>query len=68
MMMATLWWIKGGVRLSMSGATYAGDRLLGPASSLVENPNAFAYMMCVFIPLYLFFSSSLPVGMFGGVI
>ncbi len=52
---ATMWWIKGGLRLSMGGATYAGDRIMGPGVGLVENPNGFAYMLCVMIPLYLYF-------------
>lgn len=55
MMLASLWWIKAGLRLSAAGATYADDRLMGPAVSLIENPNGFAYMMCVLIPLYLYF-------------
>ncbi|HOE00788.1 MAG TPA: O-antigen ligase family protein [Kiritimatiellia bacterium] len=50
----TLWWIKGGLRLSAMGATYSGDRLMGAAVSMIENPNGFAYMMCVFLPLYLY--------------
>ena len=50
----TLWWVKGGLRLSAMGATYSGDRLMGAAVSLIENPNGFAYMMCVFLPLYLY--------------
>jgi len=50
----TLWWVKSGLRLSQAGATYAGDRLMGAAISLIENPNSFAYMMCVFLPLYLY--------------
>lgn len=50
----TLWWVKGGLRLSAMGATYTGDRLMGAAVSLIENPNGFAYMMCVFLPLYLY--------------
>lgn len=54
MLLATLWWVKGGLRLSASGATYAGDRLMGAAVSLIENPNGFAYMMCIFLPLYLY--------------
>ena len=54
MLFSTLWWIKGGLRLSALGATYAGDRLMGAGVSLVENPNGFAYMMCVFLPLYLY--------------
>jgi hypothetical protein len=52
---STLWWIKGGLSLSASGATYgSADRLMGAAVSLIENPNGFAYMMCVFLPLYLY--------------
>ncbi|NLB66315.1 MAG: hypothetical protein GX803_07600 [Lentisphaerae bacterium] len=53
-LVSTLWWIKAGVQLIRSGATYAGDRLMGAAVSLIENPNSFAYMMCVFLPLYLY--------------
>lgn len=55
LLFATLWWVKGGIRLSGAGATYSGDRLMGPAVSLIENPNGYAYMMAVMIPLYLFF-------------
>jgi hypothetical protein len=55
MVLASLWWVKGGLRLSYAGATYSGDRLMGPAVSLIENPNGFAYMMCVLIPIYLYF-------------
>lgn len=55
LMFSTLWWIKGGVRLATAGQTHGGDRLFGPAVSLVINPNALAYMMCVMIPLYLYF-------------
>ena len=55
MVLSSLWWIKGGLRLSAAGATYSGDRLMGPAVSLIENPNGFAYMMCVMIPLFLYF-------------
>lgn len=51
---ATLWWVKGGLRLSQVGATYAGDRLMGAAVSMIDNPNGFAYMMCVFLPIYLY--------------
>ena len=53
-LLSTLWWIKGGLRLSQTGATYGGDRLWSVAVSLVDNPNGFAYMMCVFLPLYLY--------------
>ena len=55
LMLSTLWWIKGGLRLAASGATYSGDRLMGPAVSLIENPNGFAYLLTVMIPLYLYF-------------
>jgi len=54
MLIATLWWIKGGLRLAISGATYYEDRIMGPAVSIVENPNGFAFMMCVMIPIYLY--------------
>ena len=53
-MIASLWWLKGGVRLASAGMVSGGDRMFGPAVSLVVNPNAFAYMMCVLIPLYLY--------------
>lgn len=53
-LIATLWWVKAGVQLIRSGSTYSGDRLMGAAVSLIENPNGFAYMMCVFLPLYLY--------------
>lgn len=55
LLLATLWWVKGGLRLSMSGATYGGDRIMGPTVGMVENPNGFAYMMCLIIPTQLFF-------------
>lgn len=60
LMFATLWWVKGGLRLAAAGATYAGDRLMGPSVSLIENPNGFAYMMTVMIPLYLYFFQKAP--------
>jgi len=49
MMLATLWWIKAGVRLAAAGATYYDDRIMGPAVSIVENPNGFASALCVMI-------------------
>lgn len=55
MLIASLWWVKAGLRLSFAGATYSGDRIMGGAVSLIENPNGFAYMMCVLIPTYLYF-------------
>lgn len=60
MMLASLWWIKGGLRLAAAGATYSGDRIIGPAVSLIENPNSFAYMMCLMIPIYLYFYQQTP--------
>ncbi len=56
----TLWWVKAGIQLIRAGATYAGDRLMGGAVSLIENPNGFAYMMCVFLPLYLYAFQQAP--------
>ena len=53
-LVATFWWIKAGVRLSAAGATYAGDRLMGAAVGMIENPNGFAYMMCLYLPVYLY--------------
>ena len=53
-LVCTLWWVKAGIQLIRAGATTSGDRLMGAAVSLVENPNGFAYMMCVFLPLYLY--------------
>lgn len=60
LLLSTLWWIKAGLRLSSAGATYSGDRIMGPAVSLVENPNGFAYMMALMIPLYLYFYQKSP--------
>ena len=53
-LICTLWWVKAGIQLIRAGATTSGDRLMGAAVSLIENPNGFAYMMCVFLPLYLY--------------
>lgn len=60
LLFSTLWWVKGGLRLSAVGATTSGDRLMGAAVSLIENPNGFAYMMCVFLPLYLYAFQQAP--------
>ena len=54
LLVATFWWIKAGVRLSAAGATYSGDRLMGAAVGMIDNPNGFAYMMCLFLPFYLY--------------
>ena len=51
----TLWWVKGGVRLASSGATLTGDRLMGVNVTIIHNPNYFAYLMVLMIPLYFYF-------------
>ncbi len=58
LILGSLWWVKAGVRLAQAGATFAGDRLMGPAVSLVDNPNGFAYLMSLFIPMYFFLYKS----------
>ncbi len=56
MLIATLWWHKAGLRLSMAGATWGvGDRIMGANVAIIENPNGFAYMMSVMLPIYLLF-------------
>lgn len=54
-LLSTLWWMKAGLRLGTAGATYAGDRIMGPAVSMVENPNGYAFFTCVTIVVYLYF-------------
>jgi hypothetical protein len=54
-LLGTLWWIKGGLRLSSAGITSQGDRLWSPTVSLIDNPNSFAFMMALMIPIYLYF-------------
>ena len=54
-LVATLWWMKSGLSLVHSGAVYgSGGRFSGGSISLIENPNGFAYMLCVYLPLYLY--------------
>lgn len=53
-LVATFYWLKAGLRLAAAGATYSGDRLMGAAIGLIENPNSLAYMMCFYLPLYLY--------------
>jgi len=55
LMLGTIWWIKGGVRLALSGATLTGDRLMGVNVTMIENPNFFAYLMVFFMPMYYYF-------------
>lgn len=59
-LLATLWWVKAGLRLGSAGATYGGDRIMGPAVSIVENPNGFAYLFCIVLPIYLYFYQQYP--------
>lgn len=54
MLLSTIWWLKAGIRLSAAGATYSGDRLMGAAVGMIENPNSFAYSLCYFVPAYLY--------------
>lgn len=56
-MISTIWWLKAGFRLGTLGATFEGGRIMGPAVSLVSNPNGFAFYLCVVLPLYLYFYS-----------
>lgn len=51
-LIGTLWWLKSGIRLSAAGATYSEDRLMGATIGLIENPNSFAYMLGIMLPLY----------------
>lgn len=53
-LVATFYWLKAGLRLAAAGATYSGDRMMGAAIGLIENPNSLAYMMCFYLPLYLY--------------
>jgi len=56
LLLSTIWWLKAGIRLAAAGSTYGGgDRIMGPGVSLVENPNAFAYLLGLIIPVYLYF-------------
>lgn len=57
---ASLWWVKAGIRLSAAGATYSGDRIMGAAVSMIENPNAFAYFFSIVLPIYLYFFQQYP--------
>jgi hypothetical protein len=63
-LISTLWWLKAGMRLGAAGATISGDRIMGPAVSMVENPNAYAYFTCVTILVYLYFYQQHPKKLF----
>lgn len=60
-LLSALWWLKAGVRLSAAGVTYGGgDRIMGPGVSIVDNPNTFAYLLGLIIPVYLYFYHQSP--------
>ncbi len=50
----SVYWLKAGIRLAAAGATYSGDRLMGAAIGMLENPNGMAYMLALVLPLYLY--------------
>lgn len=54
MLFCSVYWLKAGIRLASAGATYSGDRLMGAAIGLIENPNSMAYMVALMLPLYLY--------------
>ena len=54
MLFCSVYWLKAGIRLAAAGATYSGDRLMGAAIGMIENPNSMAYMLCLMLPLYLY--------------
>lgn len=55
LLVSTLWWMKSGLSLVRAGASYgSAGRFAGGSISLIENPNGFAYMLCVYLPLYLY--------------
>lgn len=54
MLFCSVYWLKAGLRLAAAGATYSGDRLMGAAIGLIENPNSMAYMLALLMPLYLY--------------
>ncbi len=54
-MLASLWWVKAGIRLAQAGATHSGDRLMGAAVSLIENPNTYAYLLSSMVPVFAYF-------------
>lgn len=54
MLFCSVYWLKVGVRLAAAGATYSGDRLMGAAIGLIENPNSMAYIVALMLPLYLY--------------
>lgn len=54
MLFCSVYWLKAGIRLAAAGATYGGDRLMGAAIGLLENPNGMAYMLALMLPLYLY--------------
>lgn len=54
MLFCSVYWLKAGIRLATAGATYSGDRLMGAAIGMLENPNGMAYVLALVLPLYLY--------------
>ncbi|MBP5787151.1 MAG: O-antigen ligase family protein [Kiritimatiellae bacterium] len=54
MLFCSIYWLKAGIRLASAGATYSGDRLMGAAIGMIDNPNGMAYMLSLMLPLYLY--------------
>ena len=54
MLFCSVYWLKAGIRLATAGATYSGDRLMGAAIGMIDNPNGMAYMLALMLPLYLY--------------
>lgn len=54
LLFCSVYWLKAGIRLATAGATYSGDRLMGAAIGMLENPNGMAYMLVLVLPLYLY--------------
>ena len=54
MLFCSVYWLKAGIRLAAAGATYSGDRLMGAAIGMIDNPNGMAYMLALVLPLYLY--------------
>lgn len=52
---STMWWQKAGFRMGFQeGGTFVFDRMMGPAVSLVQNPNMFGFLLATMIPMYFY--------------
>jgi O-antigen ligase len=60
LVISTLWWFKAGVRFIHIGGSFTADRIMGPGVSMVQNPNAFAYFMCVMTVVFFYFFQQYP--------